>query len=130
MEKFKEKRIVKILNIITGVLMLSWLVGLLLVLVSDKFLITFVLLPCILPFAITASVLSQKNKYTKEFLAHMREKLSKIRTLEELLEIKKEFEDLAIKDGVYYLSFPGDLKNIHQEIIYKIDILEKQKNIK
>ena len=129
MEKFKEKKIVVVFESICMISMIIFLISLFLVIFSDNFLLGFLILPFTAPFAILSIVLSDKSKYTSKFLIYMRDKLNKAITLNELLEIEKEFKYLAIKDKMYCLSYPYDLKDIHKEINSKIDILIKQKQL-
>ena len=53
-------------------------------------------------------------------------KINNCNTLMELKECLSEFEGLAIKDGMYDLKYPVDLRRIHEKLIYQIEILEKQ----
>lgn len=56
----------------------------------------------------------------------MREQLESATNLKELLELHQEFMYLATDGGMYCLSYPISLREIHKEIESKIDILEKQ----
>jgi len=125
MVKFKEKRIVIILDIISLIISLCGIVSIFLLIFSEMFLLGFLLIFCAIPFFVVSSWLSNKDEYTTEFLAYMRKKLDVAKTLDELLEIEKEFISLAIDGKLYCLSFPNDLRKIQQEINNKIDILQK-----
>jgi len=128
MEKFKERKIVNIAQIIIMIIGVSWLLSLFLVFISDKFLLGFLLLPCAIPFLIISFCYSTRDKYTNEFLIYIRKKLNNASNLEELIAIEKEFLRLATEDKMYCLSYPVNLKQIHIEINSKIDILQKQIN--
>lgn len=128
MEKFKEKKIVNILDIIIVIGLILFLLCLFLMPFSKVFGLGFLILPSMIPIILLSWYFSDKNKYTSELLKYMRNKLNTAKTLNDLKDIEKEFIYLAIENCSVSinLSYPTDLKNIHREILNKIDILEKQ----
>lgn len=144
MEKFKEKKIVKICQLIYVGLGMLFMIGLILSCLT--FILSFILhkpnlsdnvgnyifafsllmIPLSIPFILISSALSDKKYYTSQFLEYMREQLESATTLKELLELHQEFMYLATDGGMYCLSYPISLREIHKEIESKIDILEKQ----
>jgi hypothetical protein len=128
MEKFEEKKIVNILNLIGLSFFLLFLISVFLMVFNSIFLIGFISLPVSALFIILASSLSNKGKYSEKFIHYMYGKINNCNTLMELKECLSEFEDLAIKDGMYDLKYPVDLRRIHEKLIFQIEILEKQKN--
>ena len=124
MAKFVEKRIVKILSNISIGLILAFLLSLVLFLFNNVFAYGFFLMPCAIPFLFLESLLSDKNKYTRDFLELYRYKLDNVKSLDDLYDIQSGFESIAVEDGIYCLSYKVSLKNMHQEILNKIEILE------
>ena len=78
-------------------------------------------------FGAIVSGLSKKDEYTSKFIKYMRNRLNEAYTKKELYSILGEFEELAVENGMYCLSYPVDLKRIHQEIRTKIDFLMELK---
>jgi hypothetical protein len=128
MDRIKERKIVTVLSVIGASLMIIWLICLFLMIFNLIFGVGFLLLPIAGVFLILANVFDKKDTYTSQFIRYMKCKLKDARTLEELKVILKEFEDLAIENNMYCLSYPVDIRKIHEEILYKIDILEKNEN--
>ena len=126
MEQFQEKKSVIICQNICMFSMIGFLLSMFLAIFWHMFLLGMLLIPTAIPFLIYATIVSKKDEYTRNFLELMRKCLSEATTLEQLKDIKTDFFQYAIKDGTYCLSFPGSLKKIHNEINYKIEILEKQ----
>jgi hypothetical protein len=127
MEKFKEKKIVKIAEYTIMIMMLCWFLGMFIGMFYHPFLVSFLILPLTLIPIIISFYFSERNKYTSEFIIYIKGKISKAKTLEELNYIYSEFMYLAVDDKTYCLSYPLDLKNIHRDILSKIEILENQK---
>lgn len=124
MEKFKERRVVKIMDNISITIGLMFFLSLLIGMFYNPFLVGFLLLPVsIIPILISKS-LSKKNEYTREFMSYIKDKAKKAKSLDELNQILNEFESLAIEGNMICLSFPLDLKIIHRDIVSKIEILE------
>lgn len=126
MEKFKEKRIVEIMNTIIAIIGLLFILSLLIGMFYHPFLFGFLLLPIsIIPILISKS-LSKKDEYTREFISYIKCKVKKAKSLNELNQILNEFELLAIENNMICLSFPTDIKIIYRDLISKIEILELQ----
>lgn len=70
---------------------------------------------------------SKRDEYTSKFIKYIRIRLSEAYTKEELESLLREFGELAIEGGTYCLSYPVDLRRIHQEIITKIDFITELK---
>lgn len=125
MEKFKEKRsseVLLVISVILGILSaITFFIGLI---TSSMIGIGILGLPISAILGLISKGLSTQDLYTREFILYMRKKLKSAKTLEELYQIEKEFNELAIKDKRYNLSFPMDLRQIQQEINNKIEILE------
>lgn len=127
MKKFKEKKIVNVLNIITVILGISWFLSIVIGIFYPPFLLGFLLLPItIIPITI-ASLLSERKTYTRLFITYIENKINNATTLSEFILIQDEFFSLAVENKTYCLSFPQTLKDIHRNIISKIEILEKIK---
>jgi len=105
MEKFKEKKIVIILDYIPSLCLKLGLIGL-------------VILPITLPLILLSNLLSNKNK----FIIDIKLKLKDAKNLDDLKIIRDEF--YTVDNDTYCLSYKN-LKEIEQEIISKIEILEK-----
>ncbi len=71
-----------------------------------------------------SAMFETKSKYTSEFLLYIRYRLDEARSLSALYSIENEFRQKAIKNGQYCLSYPSSLREIHKEIVDKIEILE------
>lgn len=125
MEPFKEKNIVKIMNVIIGVLGISWILCLILIIFDDMFVLGFLLLPACIPFILLSWLFSEKNEYTRGFLKYIRDKADKADNLRDLIDVNTEFERLAINNKCYCLSFPNTLREFHYKILNQIAILEK-----
>lgn len=80
-----------------------------------------------IPFFLIAGRLSTKDKYTRVFIADIENKLRNAKSKQDLINLKEFFENEAIGESgkTYRLSFPADLKRLHQTIIDQIDILNK-----
>lgn len=128
MKKFKEKKIVNVLNIISLVLGLCWISSLVIGVFYHLFLFGFLLLPIAVIPILLSDFLSDKNEYTRRFIAYIQNKIDDAETLDELKSIRWEFLELATKDKMYCLSFPVNLRYIHRDLNSKIEILEKQTN--
>lgn len=129
MEKFKEKRIVEVLDAICLVIMLIFLASLIIGIFYHAFLFGFLLLPIVMIIIVISQSLSKKNEYTRGFIIYIKDKVKKAKSLDELNQILNEFESLAIEDGMICLSFPADIKIISRDLISKIEILELQDRV-
>lgn len=128
MQEFKEKKIVKILDYIALTLIILGFLSLLLSFIDLILLACFIIFLLIsIPFGILSFYFSDKNKYTNDFIKYIELKLSNVKTYTDLIEIKNEFNKLAIKDNVYCLSYPVNIKQLHNKILNQIEILEKIK---
>lgn len=123
MKKFKEKRIVKIFDGIAILLFLIFLTSLTFGLFNDDFLIGIMVLPVGALFIILSKVISNKQKYSSQFIVYIRNKLKTAVTLNDLQEIEKEFIYLAVENDSWCLDFPHDLKEIHNEILHRMETL-------
>ena len=128
MEKFREKKIVNVLELIAISLFILGLICTILLFVHYIFLIGVIFFTIGALLVIVSSFISNKGKYSEKFIDYMNDKVSNSNNLFELKECLNEFEELAIKDGMYDLKYPYDLRRIHEKILYQIEILEKQKN--
>lgn len=129
MEKFKQKKIVIILDKILVVFAILFIVSFVLTfLLENTFFIYGLLVSIIISFAsiIISTRLSEKDKYTKDFLKYINSKIEKANTLQEYKDISSEFEYLAIEDKRYNLSFPNDLRYTHNRILNSIEALERK----
>lgn len=126
MKKFKEKKYIEILYIAAMITFVLWLLTLISFLFTNYFAIGFMLLLVSGVLSTIASTLSKRKIYSSNFIKYMKNKLKSAKSLNELKEILVEFGELAIDKGAYNLSYPTELKEIHSEIINKIEILEKK----
>ena len=126
MEKFKEIKSVEVSNVIVAILMIAFLLCLFLSIFWHEFLIGILILPCSIPFAVFAFTASKRDEYTRNFIKLIENRLSKDVSLDDLKHTEMVFTHLAIENDRYCLSFPISLRKIHNEIICKIEILEKQ----
>lgn len=129
MEKFKEKRIVKIMDGISASIAIMFFLSLIISIFCQKFLIGFLLIPIAIIPILISNWLSEKDKYTKQFILYIKGKIKNAKSLTELNEILNEFESLAIENNMIQLSFPADLKIIYRDLISKIEILELQSKL-
>lgn len=149
MEKFVEKKVVKFCNKVTMLLGISMLISLVLTLlfmvigtafpsskpIVDplfvKSLFGILISPTLaLPFIIVTHFLSKKEKYTKEFIEYISNKLSTATSLEELIEINTEFKELLLTDGKLNLTPSQELIDLKKEINSKVEILQLIANTK
>jgi ABC-type transport system involved in cytochrome bd biosynthesis fused ATPase/permease subunit len=129
MEKFKEKKIVIILDKILVVFAILFMLSFFLTLLFENIFFIYVLLASLVISLSSRAISSRKSikdKYSKEFLNYINGKIEKANTLNEFKDILSEFEELAIEDKRYNLSFPYDLKYTHNRILNSIEVLEKQ----
>ena len=124
MEKFKENRVAEIATNIGLGILVGWIIGMVIGVFYHPLLWSIFLLPGALIAIVIALFFSTRNKYTSEFLKYMRAKIDSAVTLEELMGVSREFESLAIEDGMYILSYPQDLKDMHRDINSRIAILK------
>jgi Na+-transporting methylmalonyl-CoA/oxaloacetate decarboxylase gamma subunit len=83
------------------------------------------------PFNIVASITSSSGKYTRSFLKKVRNMLDECKSEQELKDIYSYFISQAIdENNMFRLSYPADLREIHSEIIHKLDAFKMMNNIK
>ena len=126
MEKFKENRVAEILTNIGLCVFIGGIIGMGIGIFYHPFLWSIFLFPVALFSIIVSSSFSTRNKYTSKFLEYMRARIDSAVTLDEIMGVSREFESLAIEDGMYILSYPQSLKDIHRDINSRISILKKQ----
>ena len=126
MKKFKEKKSVIVLHTIGAIFVIAFLISLFLSMINTGFLWGMFTLLFALLFIVIGNSLSEKCKYSSEFIEYMNKMDAEAVTLSDLIQMKNVFEHLAIKDGMYDLKYPTDLRNIHARILNKIEILRKQ----
>jgi len=126
MEKFKEKKIVKVFDSIVVVCAITLLLSLMFSLVNERCLIGFLVLPFGLVFTILSGILSKKNKYTDKFIEYIRRRLLEAVTIDDHLSILEEFKRLAMENNHYVLSYTESLRRLHEEIKTSILVLQKQ----
>jgi len=126
MKKFKEKKSVIVLHTIGAIFGIAFLISLFLSMINTGFLWGMFTLLFALLFIVIGNSLSEKCKYSSEFIEYMNKMDAEAVTLSDLIQMKNVFEHLAIKDGMYDLKYPTDLRNIHARILNKIEILRKQ----
>lgn len=144
MEKFVEKKIVNVFKNIIVVCAVSMGLSLLFCFlllsiglafestrntlepILNTFMIILVSSPTLaMPFIALSSILSKKEKYTKEFIKYIRNKIDNSKSLTEFYEIQTEFKSIVLDDnGKVHLSNLQSLIDIKKEINYKIEILE------
>ncbi len=129
MEPFKQSKTVVVLLMVSTLLLIIALISFFTFLFSDgkpiwflTFLITFGIALILHGIQVR---LDKEEKYTREFMVYIEDRINKTKSLEDLLSVEKEFNRLAIKDGMYCLSFPHSLKTIQTKILSQIEILEK-----
>jgi hypothetical protein len=124
MEKFKEKKIVNILDRITLSFLILLVLSFILLIFNDIFLfgLSFLLLAVITNSI--SEMLSQKRKYTNDFISYIEEKIKEVSSLDDLEELLSEFENLSIENGVYILDYPNTLRELHKNILSKIEIIK------
>jgi len=128
MEKLKQSKTFNILESITVSLFGLWLMSMIISIWNHNFLLGILLIPLAVIIHLTSKIFDKQPKYTEQFINYINNKLNNAVSLEQLINIRTEFEDLAIKNGMYNLSYSIDLKKIHSEIYAKIDVLSKIKN--
>jgi hypothetical protein len=126
MKKFKEKKIVYILSSIAIVMTLMGLVSLPLMSIHHLFGFGFILLLPAFIILLISNTLSEQNSYTSEFLRYIENKYEECTSLDELYNLRDEFEELAFdEDDGYSLSYPRTVKELYLKLIISIQILEK-----
>jgi hypothetical protein len=125
MEKFEEKKIVNILQTVSVVLFFLFLTSLLLTILNEVFVFGFLFIPLSFLFLTISKMISNKGKYSSQFIDYMENKVNNSSTIGELEDCLDEFNFLAIRNGMYDLEYPTDLRRIHQKIINQIEILKK-----
>lgn len=125
MEPFKENKIANILEYMGMFSTILFILSLLLMFFNHWFGIGFLFIPFGGVCYFFNGLISKKENYTREFITYIKDKINKAKSLEDLLSVEKEFNRLAIKDGMYCLSFPHSLKTIQAKILSQIEILEK-----
>ena len=125
MEKFEEKKIVNILQTVSVVLFFLFLTSLLLIILNEVFMFGFLFIPLSFLFLTISKIISNKGKYSSQFIDYMENKVNNSKTIGELEDCLNEFNFLVIRNGMYDLEYPTDLRRIHQKIINQIEILKK-----
>lgn len=83
------------------------------------------------PFNIVSSITSTSRKYTREFLKKVRKMLDECKSEQELKDTYSYFASQAIDENdMFRLSFPFDLREIHSELIHKLNAFKMMNNIK
>lgn len=126
MEKFKEKKIVNILDTVAICLFVIFILCLFIAFFNNIFLLAVVFFPISALLVIISSSMSDLNDYSEKFIIYMNSKIDKATTLQELLQIEEEFITLAIENDMYCLKFPHAIRKIHEKILNQIEILKKQ----
>jgi len=134
MKKFVEKKSVKVIDKITiacaFVSVLSFL-SLFWINVTTLFVPLFiVLISFIVAVGILGMVrffLSNKDKYTREFLKYMQSRIDNAKTSDEMQDVFDEFINLSTENGKFFnLSFPTDLKIMNNDIISQLKALKNK----
>lgn len=127
MQKFKEKKIVIIANLIGSILAVCSLISFMFIFYHPYIFIGGVS-SALLALVLMASAyyISDEYAYTYKFIPYIERKLKDAKTLKEHKSVLIEFEYLALENGVYKLPFTTTLRKIHHEITSKIELLEKQ----
>lgn len=128
MEPFKQSKPVTILEITSALCGVIWLILFFALFYSPTSVIIGAMFIFLLLFLISYGVFNFLDKtpsYTREFMVYIEDRLNKTKSLEDLKLVEKEFNRLAIKDGMYCLSFPHSLRTIQAKILSQIEILEK-----
>jgi hypothetical protein len=81
-----------------------------------------------MPFIIIGTIFSKQNKFTKDFIDEIKLDLSKAVTTDDLYKVRKKLFNEAVEDGLIRLSYPLEIKNLMNEIHWKINILNKLSN--
>lgn len=134
MEPFKEKKFIISLNYVLAFSAIMTVICFISLLTSDILfrasIIGFVVFfPLALLSLILHTLLETESAYTSKFISYINDKIQNATTLEEYIKIRNEFLELAVKDGMYNLSFPRSLKDIHGKLNVIIGSLQKLKTI-
>lgn len=128
MEKFKENRIAKVLGVLTVVFAISFFIGTatgpIFKSVINLWICLISLILAIL-FDISEKIFSDKTKYTSKFIQYINDKIQNAKTLDEYIEIRKEFISLAVEDNQFCLSYPRNLNQILNNLNVIINSLKK-----
>lgn len=128
MQKFEQSKTYNILENIMVLLLGLWFISMIISIWNHNFLLGILLIPLAFIIHLISKIFDKQPKYSKEFINYIINKIDNALTLEQFEYILSEFEELAIKNGMYNLCYPIDLKKIHNNIIAKINILSKLKN--
>ena len=128
MEPFKEKPYVKVLISILYFLTVTTILSLFIGIIFSKFFMFFVFVVSFIftfIFAIVVLFTETKSKYTSVFITYIEEKMKNAVTIEEYTEIRNEFMELSVKDGIFILAYPKTLNRIILKIETILVLLEK-----
>lgn len=133
MKKFKEKKYVNILQIV------GLICGLITVF-SVPIGCFFESIICVWLFLIGLpltglclflhEMLETRRKYTSDFITYINNKVQNAKTLDEYIEIRKEFINLAVENGIFCLAYPKDLNKMLGNLNVIIDSLKKLEEFK
>lgn len=83
------------------------------------------------PFNIVSSITSTSRKYTIGFLKKVRNMLDECKSEQELKDIYSYFVSQAIdENNMFRLSYPADLREIHSEMIHKLEAFKMMNKVK
>ena len=128
MEKFKENKIAKILSMLTVVFAITVLIS---AATGPIFKSEINLWICLISLILTVlfdlseKIFSDKTKYTAEFIDYINDKIQNAKTLDEYIEIRKEFISLAVENNDFCLSYPRNLNQILNNLNVIINSLKK-----
>ena len=139
--RFKENKVSEVLGHIGGVILLSvFILPIIVVPITNIFIDLdyiwliaplFIALPICCVFFITSSMLSDRDKFTREFLKEIRLDVSDADTEDKLWEVRYKLWNEAVGEdvqrGPIRLSFPLEIKEILKSIDSKIELIQKIK---
>lgn len=79
-------------------------------------------------FILISNFFSKEKKFTKVFINDIKKELKKATTIDEIKNIYKKLSSEAISEtGIIRFSNPKEIKKLFEEIEYKLEILNNQK---
>lgn len=134
--RFNEKKSVRVMQMITIFAFLITLIIVPIIVVIMHFTIGtdliyaigifLAILPCLIPFILLSTFLSNQNEFTRKFLHEIRLELFIANNLDKLYVVKEKlWHEATDENKMIRLSFPQSIKDLMHEIEHKIEILEE-----
>lgn len=132
MEKFKEKKWISVLIMVSAVLSLVWVfsaLGMAFEYTQTVSFVVFFTTPFLIGILLAVhSVFETREKYTREFLDYYWLREKECKTKKQFEQLYQEIYDLATEDNIIKLSFPLSIKELLKTISDKVEVLNRVEN--